>query len=411
MIAADNQELRVCNGSAWVSAGKTAVWETQHTDGKPVVPAYNPMVWTDEGDTDVAVTSGATAQLHRIDLHLPGKHLVLVLHDATVTSDTAGAWAKVTLAIDGTGAQVVHARADAVGEAAVVNINHATMLGAGSHYFTVVMEAPASSGGETASMAGTYNAGMGYTAARRLTVVAIPEYRLAAWAVRSGTTLATGTAGAFADVPDLQAAVTLREEAVVLSQLSMTVNAAQAAFRISVDGDAETRATQMSSSTSATEVKTVHLHRIDVLPAGTHTISGQWGDGTGTFTNDATADAEGRTLTVVALPTREGSAGLFTNPTSGPAGSYCSSGSGWDAAPITRLRAALPSETSMGRSIEEYVAVAFGDVTTVGQSAGGHKALRITLDGHSDASSTHASGSAANEHVHAQVHRAGTMGP
>ncbi|MBN2493808.1 MAG: hypothetical protein JXR96_04385 [Deltaproteobacteria bacterium] len=132
-----------------------------------------------------------------------------------------------------------------------------------------------------------------------------PHTKVKAW-YKEGVVTACKDAGEFETIPDMLLAIDLDTDHVVLTDFDINWVGASGhwmAARLNVDGDVDTKWTHTQPQGSTNEDDHVHLHRVDVLPAGTYQVSAEWGQGSGTMCNNPGSGGYwGRRIGVLAIP-------------------------------------------------------------------------------------------------------------
>jgi len=244
--------------------------------------------------------------------------------------------------------------------------------------------------------------------ARVLSVITIPTRTGVKWAYAEGNTDACYT-GARTALPNyasytvilgMSVDLTLDEQRVVLSQFDLDFqgpNLAWTGAQLAIDGDPGPDWTHDQTYSSAgPEIEQLHLHRLDLKPAGTINVATRWGDGSDTVCNNTASDGHvGRRVGAIAIPSRVGATFSEIDPVTDLTHS---AESGWSLFPGMSASLDLPRN-------DDYVALTQVDTNGYGATNNGDwMALTLAVDGQKSPG-IHSQSSDAGEDVGIQLHR------
>jgi len=356
-------------------------------------------VWTRDGATDICHEAAQQAWADvpdlKVDFSLDGDYVVLTEFDLNVVAGGAG-WVAFQTTLDGKGEGAgTHVEPSHGGEDDHVHLFRIDKLGAGAH--SVALQWGLGAGQ-------VCNPAAQYVWMRRVSVVAFPADSGVQYGYKVATTTACRDAGAWATVPDLKLDYALAADSVVLSEADLNwvgPSNAWMALRMATDGKIDPEWTHTQPEGGSDEDDHVHLHRLDDLAAGNHSVEAQWGDGSGKMCNPAGSGPHwSRRIGWLALPKAWGAQMRYV---SGKGTAQRSAGAGYVALPGLAVDAFVNEPRF-------FAALAQVDFTYVGGD-GAWVALRGTFDGKGDKATHSQPIGGPDEEDHLHTHRVDVFGP
>lgn len=364
-------------------------WQTLSSGGARNVP--KPQFWEQDLGADVRATPGTGQNLDVMPFVLDHDSHVVVTFDVSLSDGGANSWAAICISVDGSQKVCSHVQPDQAGEDDTLHMVWSENLSAGAHEVKVYFSGTGSL--QPFSRPHT-DYGGAHIWGRATHILAIPNE----WIEDSGRAVGVSSASkadcgvtCFATIPDMEVTLTLSEPSVVVVLFAAPFYGPWSAQRLVIaqDGDtpdADQQYTHVDTSADGSEW-TVRLHRIATLPAGTHKVYVEWGQGSGTFYQEVLADRANRVLTAFAVPVSMGASGVYANPVIDANSRECftaTRGHGFRDMERSTVTAVAPNTYTYqgvtGRA-DSVIAMSFGDMNYLPiNNDAAWKAMRIQLD-------------------------------